>query len=163
MKKLNAGCGGDYKEGWINLDYINNGTVDVVHDLRQTPLPFPDGHFDYILLKDTMEELPKEAIHSLILDFHRLLKTDGELEIITPWGYVFGVQAVSSFTEHSLNMFLENPIPWRGSKLRTHATASLRNRPLFHCVECRVTPFRLPFLPLNILRQEVRWLLRKVK
>jgi hypothetical protein len=38
MKKLNLGCGDDYKEGFINVDIEND--PDVKHDLNSYPWPW---------------------------------------------------------------------------------------------------------------------------
>jgi len=80
-KKLNLGCGNDIRPGWINLDISPIEGVDVVHDVRQIPLPFDENTFDFILCQDILEHL--EYI-SLLGDLHRILKPGGQLEIRVP-------------------------------------------------------------------------------
>jgi len=81
-KKLNLGCGNDIKEGWINLDKIKLKDVDVVYDLNKLPLPFKDSSIDYILCNNILEHI--DDYISLLKDCHRILKKDGEIEIILP-------------------------------------------------------------------------------
>lgn len=56
--KLNLGCGRDIREGYVNLDYIDFPGVDVVHNWDRLPLPFPDDHFDEVLMLDVLEHIP---------------------------------------------------------------------------------------------------------
>ena len=79
--KLNLGCGLDIKNGWINLDKSALPGVDVVHDLEQLPLPFPDNHFDEILCQDVLEHIEYIPV---LRDLHRILKTGGSLAIRCP-------------------------------------------------------------------------------
>lgn len=80
-QKLNLGCGNDIRDGWVNLDISPIKGVDVVHDVKQLPLPFEDNSFDYILCQDVLEHI--EYI-PLLKDLHRILKKDAVLEIRVP-------------------------------------------------------------------------------
>jgi len=80
-KKLNVGCGGDIKKGWVNLDSVSLPGVDVVCDIEQTPLPFADEQFDEILCQDVLEHT--EYI-SVLRELHRILKKGGGLRIRVP-------------------------------------------------------------------------------
>lgn len=79
--KLNLGCGGDIKKGWINLDFTEGEGVDIVHDLNILPLPFEDEKFDYVLCQDILEHID---FIPLIDDIYRLLKINGNLRIRVP-------------------------------------------------------------------------------
>jgi SAM-dependent methyltransferase len=82
MKKLNLGCGNDIKKGFVNLDSIKLGGVDVVHDLNKFPWPFKDNSFDYIFTASTLEHLD-----NLILtmeEIHRICNNKSKIEIIVP-------------------------------------------------------------------------------
>lgn len=165
-RNLNAGCGHDYREDWVNLDYIEAEWVDVVHDLTVVPLPFPDNHFDLILFKDVMEHLPKEKVPQLLDEFHRILESGGRLEIITPWGLTFNLHHVSSYNEHSLDSILTNPPRWWGNSQtqedwRSKGMGGLQYKKLFRLVEMDIYPFRIPCFPINIFGQRLRWLLEK--
>ncbi|MDP3771770.1 MAG: class I SAM-dependent methyltransferase [bacterium] len=80
-KRLNVGCGTDIKKGWVNLDSATVHGVDVVHDIEQLPLPFPDGSFDEILAQDVLEHIDYPRV---LKDLHRILKADGMLNIRVP-------------------------------------------------------------------------------
>ena len=42
MTKINLGCGHDYKDGWVNVDFYDDSKCDVVHDLEEFPWPWED-------------------------------------------------------------------------------------------------------------------------
>lgn len=79
--KINLGCGFDIHPGWINLDCAALPGVDVVHDLKNLPLPFADGSVDYVLAKDVLEHVDYIL---LLRDLHRILRQGGTLEIRVP-------------------------------------------------------------------------------
>lgn len=85
LKKLNLGCGTDIKAGWTNLDRCNLPGVDTIHDIEDTPLPFKDNTFDYVLCNDVLEHV---NFVKVLKDIHRILKKGGICEIRTPhFGY----------------------------------------------------------------------------
>lgn len=81
MVKLNLGCGTDIREGWVNLDAVRLPGVDVVHDVRRLPLPFPDEKFEEILCQDILEHIEYIPV---LKDIHRILKHRGRLVIRVP-------------------------------------------------------------------------------
>ena len=59
-KKLNLGCGRDYKEGWVNLENTNKYIstkfkADIYHDLNKYPYPFKDDQFGLIVASHLVE------------------------------------------------------------------------------------------------------------
>ncbi len=82
-KKLNLGCGKDYRQGWVNLDAVASLKPDVVHDIGQ-PLPFVDHSFDFVLAQDILEHFTKENVVEVIKEISRVLKVGGELEVRVP-------------------------------------------------------------------------------
>ena len=78
LKKLNLGCGNNPKEGWVNLDRVYLPGVDVVHDMTNVPLPFPDNHFDVIFAQQVLDHFRALPV---IQDLNRILKPGGELII----------------------------------------------------------------------------------
>ena len=81
--KLNLGCGVDIKKYYVNLDFIKNKGVDVVHDLNKTPYPFKENYFDEIYASHVLEHLDGDWF-SLIREFGRILKKDGLLIVKVP-------------------------------------------------------------------------------
>lgn len=82
MKKLNLGCGGDIKKGYINLDMRKAPGVDIVHDLNKFPYPFEDNEFDEIVAYNILEHV--DNMLKTMEELHRILKQGGKLDIITP-------------------------------------------------------------------------------
>ena len=58
MKILDLGCGTAKVPGAIGVDRFPLEGVDVVHDLREFPYPFPDNEVDVVYLNDVIEHLP---------------------------------------------------------------------------------------------------------
>lgn len=82
IKKLNLGCGKNYRKGWINLD-LHSKKAEVTHDLNKYPYPFPDSYFDYILAAGVIEHLdnPLKAMEEL----WRISKPNATIMIKTPY------------------------------------------------------------------------------
>ena len=81
-KKLNIGCGKDYREGWINLDIDRNVKADVRHNLDKYPYPFKDKEFDVILASHIVEHL--ESPIRFFKEMERVMKDKSELHVIVP-------------------------------------------------------------------------------
>lgn len=110
MKRLNLGCGNDYRCNYINLDCVKLKDVDVVHNLNEYPYPFIDNEFDEILCDNVLEHL--ESIVKPLEELHRITKPKGKLIIIVP---IFpSVWAMSDpthksfYTWFTFNYFREN-------------------------------------------------------
>lgn len=107
MKKLNIGCGSDYKEGWVNVDLIGV-KKDVKHDLNKIPYPFKKNTFDEVLMKMVLEHLenPIEVLKEIV----RISKNGAKLIIIVPQADSYAnktdIQHKTNFTENSFNKAL---------------------------------------------------------
>jgi len=103
MKKLNLGCGEDYKEGWINLDCRSNVKLDVKQNLEEFPYPFKDNTFDEIYTSHVLEHLldPIRVLKEII----RISKDGARIIVKVPHAYsyanVASIQHKANFTEHS--------------------------------------------------------------
>lgn len=82
MKKLNLGCGNDYREGWLNVDLDKNYRADLYLDLRER-LPFGNNEIDYILAQDILEHFTKEEGREFLKECFRVLKDAGGIKIQT--------------------------------------------------------------------------------
>jgi SAM-dependent methyltransferase len=83
--KLNLGCGGDVREGWLNIDVRKTHPKVLVLDLEKEMLrPFPDGSVDEILAKDFIEHLSWRVVEDFLRDCYRVLKRGGRMFIQVP-------------------------------------------------------------------------------
>lgn len=82
MRKLNLGCGEDFKEGWVNVDFHGHVNIDVQHDLNAFPYPFEDASFDHILASHVLEHLDRPFV--VMKELHRILKPGGTLTVKVP-------------------------------------------------------------------------------
>src|SRR3989344_1465969 len=85
IKKLNIGCGKDYKnprEGWVNLDYNSQYKADVIHDLDKFPFPYKKEEFDYIYCSHILEHV--NNLFKTLREIERILKTGGRMHIRVP-------------------------------------------------------------------------------
>lgn len=82
--KLNLGCGNDYREGFVNLDY-GKCRADVYHDLNVTPYPFDDNQISYIFAQQVLEHVNRDKWLVIIRELHRISKPNAIWEIMTPY------------------------------------------------------------------------------
>jgi len=81
-RKLNVGCGNDYKEGWWNVD-IGSCKKDQIVDISKE-LPFENGQFEYVFAQHVMEHIPKESFFKIFGEIHRVMASNAVLEFIVP-------------------------------------------------------------------------------
>lgn len=82
VAKLNLGCGGDKKEGFINVDWNHLVDPDMRVDLNRIPYDFKDNSFECIQAFHVLEHLDDPFL--VMKELHRILKPDGELYIKVP-------------------------------------------------------------------------------
>jgi SAM-dependent methyltransferase len=82
MKKLNLGCGNDIKKDYVNLDFIKQPGVDVVHDLNKFPWPFKDNTFDEIYASHVLEHV--EDLTKTMEEIIRISKPESKIKIRVP-------------------------------------------------------------------------------
>ncbi len=81
-KKLNLGCAGFKKPGYINVDWQSIVTPDVSHNLNVYPYPFADNEFDLVDAFHIIEHLDRPF--SALTEIHRILKPGGTLHLKVP-------------------------------------------------------------------------------
>jgi SAM-dependent methyltransferase len=79
---LNLGCGRKRIEDAVNLDCTTDTNPDMVHDLNQTPWPFPDNQFQTIYASDVIEHL--DNVVRVMEEIHRISRTGALVHITVP-------------------------------------------------------------------------------
>lgn len=82
MKKLNLGCGNDIKKSYVNLDFINQPGVDVVHDLNKFPWPFKENNFDEVYASHVLEHV--DDLIKTMEKIRRISKPGAKIKIRVP-------------------------------------------------------------------------------
>jgi carbamoyltransferase len=86
--RLHLGCGEQYLEGYVNIDYppADHNVMDVKADYFAdvTRLDFPPNSVDEIRLHHVFEHFPRVTALALLIRWHRWLKIGGLLYIETP-------------------------------------------------------------------------------
>lgn len=62
-------------------------------DIRER-LPFPDGHFEYVIAHDVLEHFTYEDLVAIFAEVHRVLRADGRFVVWVPnrMGYDYGIR-----------------------------------------------------------------------
>lgn len=81
--RLHLGSGGHRIEGWINLDMLADGSVDLISDLR-AGLPFRNASIDLIHSEDLIEHLDQQVGTLLVRESFRVLSRGGVMRLVTP-------------------------------------------------------------------------------
>lgn len=80
--KLNLGCGGRVKEGWVNIDLYHCADNVVPLDIRR--LPFPDGSAGEICSAAALEHIGYRDVPATLREWHRVLCFGGKVTICVP-------------------------------------------------------------------------------
>lgn len=84
MTRLHLGSGPDYLDGWTNVDLVDAYSPDVVHDLEDTPWPFPTGGVDEILANHVVEHISDQT--AFWNEVCRVLTPGGACTVTVPTG-----------------------------------------------------------------------------
>lgn len=82
MDKLNLGCGGDVREGFVNVDVRREPGVEAVCDAAH--LPFSDGVFGEVVASDLLEHFSWRRTGEVLQEWRRVLRSGGELVVKVP-------------------------------------------------------------------------------
>jgi len=80
--RLHLGCGGERKDGWVNIDLLGD-PVDVAWNLAN-PLPFDSGSVAAIFHEHLLEHLPFQAGDAFMQECFRVLAPGGILRVGVP-------------------------------------------------------------------------------
>lgn len=69
---------------WTIMDMVPRNWVDVVHDIRNLPLPFEDNSFELVYLSHILEHVPWFQVVDCLIEIRRILKPGGSVEIWVP-------------------------------------------------------------------------------
>jgi ubiquinone/menaquinone biosynthesis C-methylase UbiE len=87
--KLNLGCGQDYREGYVNVDFSDTFSsgekmrVDLRHNLLQT-FPFEGNSAEEIIFRETLEHFNRHNGLKVLKEIFRVLKPNGILDLSVP-------------------------------------------------------------------------------
>jgi SAM-dependent methyltransferase len=83
ITRLNWGCGGDPRPGWINSDVKDEPGVDLVCDIRDG-LPLESESVDYAVAIHALPEVAYDDLIPVLTELGRVLKPGGVLRVAVP-------------------------------------------------------------------------------
>lgn len=82
-RKLNLGCGHDYREEYINIDLYERHNPDLVANIIELSI-LPSEYFNEIIAQDVLEHLERNKVPVALAEWSRLLANEGTLRIRVP-------------------------------------------------------------------------------
>lgn len=106
---VDLGCGTRKKDGYFGIDFSEYEGVDLVQDLRFTPLPFKNEQLERVYASHFVEHLTFEENMYLFNEVYRCLKPQGIFELIFPhamsYAQVTDLSHKSAWVEDTLGYF----------------------------------------------------------
>ncbi len=81
-RRLNLGCGFDYRQGYVNVDMHERHKPDVVADVLDLAT-FPTGHYDELIAQDVLEHVTRADVRKALFEWNRVLALGGKIFIRT--------------------------------------------------------------------------------
>lgn len=150
MIRLNLGCGRDYRQGWINVDFNTSVRVDLVASLFDG-VPLRDSSVDEVVLDNVIEHVRRDSIFTFLEDLHRVCKSGAVIRIYTPhYSSMFAHKHLTHYTYFGIGTFdLFSPeAPFNGERYSTARFAVDQERLLFFHHNLINYPW-LSALPIN--------------
>ena len=101
-------------EGFIGVDRLKTGAVDVIQDMNRFPYPFRDNSVEEVLLINVLEHLPNTI--RVMEEIWRICKNEATIKINVPYynsqGACQDPTHVKFFTEHTFDYFTEDGAAW---------------------------------------------------
>lgn len=88
-KYFDIGCGNNKKSGYIGIDIDKYDGVDIVQDLRFTPLPFESGSMHGAYASHFLEHLTFDENIYLFNEVWRVLRPGAVFEVVVPHGFSY--------------------------------------------------------------------------
>jgi len=82
-RRLNLGCGFDYRPGYLNVDLHPWHKPDLIADVGKLDF-LPAGYYEEIVAQDVLEHLPRTSTCKMLVHWNRLLETGGQLRLRVP-------------------------------------------------------------------------------
>jgi hypothetical protein len=84
--KLNIGCGGARRDGYVNIDRRDSVAPDLVWDLETTPWPFEADSVEEIVAHNVLQQLGQDpaVFLAVVAEMHRVLMPGGTIDITAP-------------------------------------------------------------------------------
>lgn len=80
---LNLGCGGRFRDGWVNVNFTSTGKDVIAADLGKG-IPFPDDYFDVVYHSHLLEHFSKSDAPKFLKECHRVLCKGGVIRVVVP-------------------------------------------------------------------------------
>jgi hypothetical protein len=122
---LDVSCGDTTPPGYVGMNHTSGNKVDVVHDYRKTPWPFPGETFTRLVMSRVVERIPPEILFRVMDEGWRVLRPSGLLLIASPYAGSWAERAdpfvVKAWNEGTPSCFdpeyplyyFYKPKPWR--------------------------------------------------
>ena len=87
--KLNLGCGKNYIDGWVNVDFYDDSYCDKLHDLEVFPWPWEDNSISEIQIFHTLEHLGADwrVYIQILQEMYRICEDDAKIEEVWKSAY----------------------------------------------------------------------------
>ena len=111
MTKINLGCGKDYIDDWVNVDFYDDSTCDIKHDLEVFPWPWEDNSVSEIRIIHTLDHLGADwkVYIKILQEMYRVCEDDAHIQVDVPspwhWNYISDPTHVRPVTPDGLNLF----------------------------------------------------------
>lgn len=83
--RIDLGCGGSKREGFIGIDRLPSPGVDCVIDLTREQLPFPDASVSHVYSSHFLEHIP--VPNHVFMEIGRVCAEGAKIEFWTPYGF----------------------------------------------------------------------------
>ncbi len=81
--RLNLGCGWDVRDGYLNVDFIEEHKPNLLADVLDLPM-LPDGHYVEIVAQDVLEHVKRTDVDAALREWRRLMAPGGEIILRVP-------------------------------------------------------------------------------
>lgn len=108
-KKLNVGCGYDYRQGYVNVDLHERHGPDVVANVLELHT-FPTGHYEELIAQDVLEHVTRADVRRALFEWNRVLAVGGRLFVRTTelGGLIRQLEAAENQGLHDQERLIQN-------------------------------------------------------